>query len=454
MNKVHPIPTNNNRLGFHYFQDTYHYRESDLIAWLPELVALGAKWLVLDTPADRAIPEDFIRPLISAGIEPILNMHLPLSDPTAAEDLSILFNVYADWGIHYISLFDRPNTLQAWTEETWVQQQLVDRFLDNFIPLAETVCAAGMFPIFPALEPGGNFWDTAFLRSALQGIQARKHTRLLSHLVLGAYAWPRNLNLNWGAGGPEQWPGARPYDTPKDQEDQRGFRIFDWYTSITESILGNELPIILLGTGANPENLRDSISQETDLMTHTEINFKIAKLLAGENTAFRTPETPLPLPEHILAGCFTNLICLPSTNHGYPSWYSPDGGVLPIVQKMKDWHNNRKLKMADTTKLEAIITTKIVEPQIEKPIKHYLLLPRYEWGVASWYLEVSQPYIQKYSPTIGFSMKEAFLAEKVTVVGGIHAYPDQLIPELEKNGSTVVQISGNGTDIATQLTIK
>ena len=451
MNKEHPIPFQNSRIGFQYFHDTYHYRESDLITWLPELKSMGAKWLALEASADRAIPEDFLRPLMSAGIEPILNMRLSLSSPPPIEDISVLFNVYANWGVNYISLFDRPNTLQAWTEDIWVQQPLVDRFLNVFIPLAEEICAAGMFPVFPALEPGGNFWDTAFLRSALQGIRDRKHTRLLQHLVIGAYAWPSNLSLNWGAGGPKQWPGARPYDTPKGEQDHCGFRIFDWYTSISESVLGGKLPIILLGTGARLGDQRDQSSDPVNLTLHAETNFQIAKLLAGENTAFKTPETPNSIPDHILGGCFSDFVQSVSDPANRTCWYNADGEVLPIVQKMKNWHTSRQIPQhpmdsQDTTLDFQTITT------VAKPIKHYLLLPRYEWGVASWYLEASQPYIQKHSPTIGFSIKEAFLAEKVTVVGGIHAFPDDLIPDLEENGSTVVHISGNGTDIATLLT--
>jgi len=44
-------PPNNNRIGFHYFPDADHYRESDLYTWLPELKTLEASWLVLDAPA-------------------------------------------------------------------------------------------------------------------------------------------------------------------------------------------------------------------------------------------------------------------------------------------------------------------------------------------------------------------------------------------------------------------
>jgi len=34
-----------NRIGFHYYPDTFHYREKDLQTWLPELQGLGAGWL-------------------------------------------------------------------------------------------------------------------------------------------------------------------------------------------------------------------------------------------------------------------------------------------------------------------------------------------------------------------------------------------------------------------------
>ncbi|PKP01191.1 MAG: hypothetical protein CVU11_15960, partial [Bacteroidetes bacterium HGW-Bacteroidetes-6] len=40
---------------------------------------------------------------------------------------------------------------------------LVERFLDRFLPLANQVVSEGAVPVMPALEPGGNYWDTAFL---------------------------------------------------------------------------------------------------------------------------------------------------------------------------------------------------------------------------------------------------------------------------------------------------
>ena len=62
-------------LGFHYFPDETHYRRADLQAWLPELEAVGARWLTLIGSLTRAVPEPFIKGLFDAGIEPII--HLP-----------------------------------------------------------------------------------------------------------------------------------------------------------------------------------------------------------------------------------------------------------------------------------------------------------------------------------------------------------------------------------------
>ena len=52
------------RLGFHYFPDTLHYQNSDLNKWLPILQELGASWITLIAPIQRAIPESFLKGLI------------------------------------------------------------------------------------------------------------------------------------------------------------------------------------------------------------------------------------------------------------------------------------------------------------------------------------------------------------------------------------------------------
>ena len=452
MDKPFPTPSNNARIGFQYCPNTYQYREADLITWLPELVAMGAQWLVLEAPAERAIPENFLRPMISSGIEPILKFNLSIANPPDLEQISMLIDVYAQWGVHYITLFDRPNTLAAWSQDTWVQQNLVDRFLNAFIPLAEYISQAGIHPVFPGLEPGGNFWDTAFLRSALQGMKERGHTRLLKRLVIGAYAWPGSKSLNWGAGGPKAWPGVKPYFTPDDEQDHLGFRIFDWYTTITEEVLGHRLPIILLGTGASQKMALQLEQTGKHRLSEGNINFSIANLLAGSYDASDHEEIIHPIPPHVIAGCFSQIFANAGNAAAEYTWFSVDGKASPIVTRLKEWKERRKNKhKASISEKPEPSHQESSASKTKKPIKHYLLLPRYKWGVEEWYLEVTRPFIKKYRPTVGFSMREAFLAEKVTIIGGKQAFPERLVVELERSGAKVVQISGNGTEIATKL---
>lgn len=85
------------------------------------------------------------------------------------------------------------------------------------------------------------------------------------------------------------------------------------------------------------------------------------------------------------------------------------------------------------------------------PISHYLLLPAYAWGVSDWHLTAVRPYLKKFRPTLGFSLEEALLAERVTVVGNEHDYPEEALNALRAAGCLVERIGGDGTSIATTL---
>lgn len=449
-NTTYPVPENNTRIGMQYFPDTLHYREGDLLTWLPMLKSLGVQWLTLLSPPNRAIPEIFIKGLIENGIEPILHIHQSVSPCPDRKEIELLLHSYADWGVRYIALFDRPNTQAAWSGEAWVQQQLVERFLDIFIEYAEIVCRLGMYPIFSPLEPGGNFWDTAFLRSALQGIKSRGHERLLTRLVIGAYAWPNNQSLNWGSGGPERWPGARPYFTPEGEQNQLGFRIFDWYNTLSEAAINIRLPIIMMGTGCRIGDHKDPNRKKIDAQLHADQNLKIARLLAGEELEeSERDENSEEIPDNVLAGIFRLLSCDAKSPQNGQAWFKANGQTLPIVSMMQNWWANSKNDTPKTTNFVKQINKKPAAKN--RTIKHYLLLPTYEWGISDWHLEVTQPFIRKHMPTVGFSVEEACLAETVTVVGGEKSFSPQVIKQLTDAGCQVRQVSGDGTSIATQL---
>lgn len=458
-----PLPPKNTRLGFHYYPDTEHYRESDLQTWLPDLQSLGATWLTLKAPLDRAIPEPFLSTLISAGIEPILHFSPPFGHSLWVEDLKFLFKTYARWGVHYVALFDRPNCRQAWPADAWMQSDLVERFLDLFIPGAQAALRSGLIPVFPPLEPGGDYWDTAFLRAALHGYQRRTQGWRTSRLVLSAYARSGDRPLNWGMGGPECWPGAHAYSTPPGQQDHRGFRIFDWYSAIAQAVLGEPLPLLLFGVGSYPQAGECGSDTGLNESGHTDRNLRLVQAIyptdgIEDRNAFpdSQAENPGSLTPQVLCCNFWLLTASPQSPYVYQAWFKPSGQTLPIVGALRQWLGGLPDPPPDDLELPPSAPDQPSSSPAESApashrIRHYLLLPVFEWGIADWYLDAIRPFVKKHFPTIGFSLEEAAQAARVTVVASRHMIPDSKLDDLRAAGCVVERIDGDGTDIATRL---
>jgi hypothetical protein len=345
-----PTPNNNTRLGFHYFPDLDHYSERDLRTWLPELKSLGASWITLIAPADRAIPEPFLRGLIEEDIEPVIHFPLSFESFPTARDLAFLFNNYARWGVNYVVLFDRPNIRCVWPKSAWAQTHLVERFMDYFVPLADIALQSELIPVFPPLEPGGDYWDTAFLRSTFGSLLRRGQTELIDRLVLGAYAKAGELPLNWGSGGPEHWPSARPYFTPPGSEDQLGFHTFDWYISITKAVLDKTIPVLLFKAGSRPMSQHKSKLKNMDANTHSLRNLAIAKsLIAGnqpDSLSYLDKSTIDALdtiPSQVLGCNFWLLSTSSQSPHLQHAWFRPDGNQQAIAKVLKNWNIKHKL---------------------------------------------------------------------------------------------------------------
>jgi hypothetical protein len=411
-----------NRLGFHYFPDTKHYRQHDLDIWLPRLKSLGVRWLVLISPVNRAIPEPFLAALIQAEIQPVLQFHLEPNKFQATKDLQLLFNTYQRWGARYIAIYDQPNAHKLWWASAWTQADLVERFLDLYLPAANISLNAGLTPIFPPLKPGGDYWDTAFLRSALQSMQRRGQQDLLKQLVIGAYACPGNHPIQWGAGGPERWPNARPYYTPPGVEDQRGFRIFDWYSAISRAVLSTPRPIFLFGMGYTSE-----------AEYHVNRNLTIARLLEGEFI-----EGYEAIPPEVIGSAFGLLVDPDGDSDSLQGWFRSNGEPRTQAEALRQWAR-KELEIGKPPQSQ------------EQNIRHYLLLPSYNGGISDYHLDIIRPIIKKYQPTVGFSLEEARHAKKVTVIGGEHAFTEASLNQLRGAGIQVRRIQEDGTDIASIL---
>jgi len=403
------------KLGFHYFQDTKHYRQQDIQTWIPRLQALGTSWLTLVAPLTHAIPEAFLQGLKKAGIKPLLHFPLLFDQIPSKEDIRLLFKTYASRGVKHVILFEKPNTRSRWGTISWAKTNLVERFLDLYIPLAEEALKAGLVPVFPPLEQGGDYWDTTFLWTALEDIHRRGHSQLLDSLVLSVDANANGHPLNWGEGGPERWPEARPYFTPPGAQDQRGFRIVDWYSAISQSVLGKTIPIFMLHLGG------DGDDKQRDKNIITLLN---DKFLEGQE----------PLPPEVMAGMFWLLTTDAESEFLPQAWYKPKSKTHSIFEDLRQ-------------------TTLGPEPKEKQEIclSHYLLLPTYDGNVTDWHLEVTRGFVKNHQPTIGFSLAEATHAQRVTVIGGESGFSDAELSKLRTQGCLVRRITGDGTEIAAKL---
>ena len=439
------------RLGFHYYPDTLHYSQRDLQTWLPVLQRLNASWLVLLAPMDRAIPEAFLRALIAAQIQPILHFHLPLEKSVDLAGLQLLFRSYASWGAKYVILFDRPNSRPSWSAQSWVQAELAECFLDLFLPAAEMALQAGLIPVLPPLEPGGDYWDTAFLAAILRGIQRRGPRELLKTLALSAYAYVEDKPLDWGAGGPERWPSSRPYFLPAGQQDQRGFYIFNWYLDLAQAILGEAPPIFLLGAGSRLCSQAAVPPQADPWLEHAEKNLALAKLICASTQEALAEPVLEPVSPRVLVCNFWLLTAAADSPHRAEAWFEPDGSLAPVTVSFLEW-----LSPGSQSDPQAPPAVSPQQPQPpaqpdQRSFEHYLLLPLFDWGVSEWYLDAIRPYVLKHRPTVGFSPREAACARRVTVIGGEQLFTEDVLNELRNAGCRVDRIAGDGTEIASAL---
>jgi hypothetical protein len=322
--------------------------------------------------------------------------------------------------------------------------------LDIFIPLAEAALQAGMTPVFPPLEPGGDYWDTSFLLAALRGIQRRGNSQLLQSLALGAYAWVGQHPITWGAGGPERWPGTRPYFTPSDQQDQRGFYIFDWYKAIAQAVMHKSPSILLLAAGYRMSTGADHDPSVDEIYQHTRQNLSLIQLIQDKPVSDDESGADR-IASDVLACCFWLLASAPDQPTAGEAWFQADGSLLPVIEALHP--KTQDSPEPDQPEEDLPPFDEPDTQQVRQPIEHYLLLPLYDWGVIEWHLDAIRPYILRHQPTVGFNLSEAILARHVIVLGGEQSFQAEEIERLHAAGCTIELVSGDGTSIATQMAV-
>tara|TARA_A100001037_G_scaffold229245_1_gene207353 strand:+ start:2621 stop:3967 length:1347 start_codon:yes stop_codon:yes gene_type:complete len=417
-------------LGFHFFPDSLHYSSNDIEYWLPELQNLGANWITLHAETNRSIPETFLSPLLQSNIEPIIHIKNNYIDHLDTDILTSIIHAYANWEVKYVCIYDSPNMRHAWKPGEFDRKHLVDRFLDLWIPIAMIQLDCGLSPILSPLHQGGTYWDTSFLSSVLTELVNRKHTTIIDNLILAIYAMAGPYAADWGRGGNLAWPASKPYLTPSGSQDQTGFWSFNWYAEIMENILGEIKPMIMIAGGARKSEIDLNTKQTKNIAWHTTCNSTIAHAMISKH-----------LPEYLMNVNYWLLTSTTDDQYAEDAWILPDNTfTAPAATEL------RSIIMKHAPNIATLGKEYLDTLHHKKNINHYILLPKFEWGLSDWHWNIAGPIARENNACCGFSVKEAALANTVTLIGDNNEISTNIENKLKNSGCQTIRINQRSID--------
>jgi hypothetical protein len=309
----YPRPKGDTGIGFHWFPDQYHYDQRYFDTFVPELKGMGASWLLVLSDGTNTIPDWFLRGLIEQNIEPIIRIYTRFVTFIDQAALRQACKHYASLGVHYVHVFNEPNLKLEWAE--WNPQLLPARFMDYLIPCLETMYSVeGIIPVFTPLAPGGDYWDTSFLKEALAILNQKGKKYLYDKMAIGIHNYAFNKPLTFGKGGSKRWTCAQPFQRPPGCEDQTGFYLFEWYDEIVSQRTGRRLPLIGCENGMRLGDNDDPRSPAIDEALHAERHAAICQMtMKGE------------LPYYFFNNAFWLLAAEDDNYFVRHSWYRPNG---------------------------------------------------------------------------------------------------------------------------------
>ncbi len=427
-------PPEDTGIGFHYFPDACHYRREDLARWVPELKMMGASWLTVISDLTERIPQAFIRELIVNHIEPVVRIYTPVVCPVDLNALRQLAEDYCKWGMHYAHIFNQPNLDDEWSVDEWNKPALVERFMEIQLPCLQVMAQAGLTPLFAPLAPGGAYWDLSFFKAAMTILAARAQPALIEQMGICVHNYAFNRPLTWGKGGAARWPEARPYHTPPGSQDHQGFYLFEWYNEVARAQLGRSLPQLCGENGCHIGDAQQSGFPPITPERHAQLHVEMSKLVMEGQS-----------PDYYFNNAFWLLAAerdgQAGDNHFEQDAWFKANGKLPAVEALK------ALRKHPRKKPQAAVRHTQPQPDPNKPLYHYVILPASETGSSEWHWGSVADYVRAFHPLCGFDADEARLARYVTIVGNPRGVSDKVEDSLRAAGCQVERIAGrNGAE--------
>jgi hypothetical protein len=344
------VPPATGRYGFHWFPDDEHFQLDLFERFVPHLAAMGAGWLVLRASLQPVPEAAAIGALLrEAGIEPLLHL---VPEPSATpEQLRQAVEGWAEGGVRVVAFDDQPNLAARWNH--WEPRGLPQRYARWLAPyLAALAEVEGVVPLFPPLAPGGDYWDTTFLEEALAELRVM-NPPWLSRMGVACVNNLAGRPATWGKGGPTRW-GASLRSRRRGQEDQIGFRAWEWAGQIARQQLGRSVEVYALATRLSP----DTAGKET---THRAEVQAVREALATE-------------PSPALGATFWLLADERHSPTHSEAWFSADGTPLRhgCIAALRQAAKTRVAHIITAT-LPATVRVKMEDGEVrEFPVEKYL----------------------------------------------------------------------------------
>ncbi|HJL70095.1 MAG TPA: hypothetical protein QGI30_04425, partial [Anaerolineales bacterium] len=169
-----------------------------------------------------------------------------------------------------------------------------------------------------------------------------------------------------------------------------------------------------------------------NLAWHTTCNASIARAMVAGH-----------LPDYMLNVNFWLLCAAPESQYAGDAWFPAGAEPLPAADELKRLGLNptRVGKNAGRDYVESLSS--------QKPLRHYVLLPSFDWGPSEWHWQLARPLVRDNETSCGYSLEAAAKAERVTLVGGENEIGVDLARRLQQAGCQVSRVSGDLSNLMT-----
>ena len=347
-----------------------------------------------------------------------------------------------------VQFFNRPNMRSSWNAEDWIKPGIVSRFVRRYADYATVCVREKVIPLFPLLEPGGDYWDLAFLQSSIKQIRKEFSESLLSNLVFTASAGLNRHPITWNENGPSAYPPAIPYQ--EGQVDHRGFYLFRWYEEILKKEIGKSVPLLLMNAGLwDPgAGIFDVVTKESRQQYLNILNLLQDVSMKAENA----------IPSYILSCCIYKLPTTESLSASVPNGSSAadnlfgkdtknnDSRNLPFPRRVIEYVQKKLIgKVVGFGKKVGtnIATISNYAGQLLQGgrLKEYFLLPEVNSLFTEDQLNTIRQYIKMHKCASGNDLNEALASKNVIMIDDQALYPAYMLRQLQDRGCAVHTVS-------------